>query len=948
MASESDTAALIEKSGVKGGLALVLGAKDPSLATALVEKGGFYVQVLQPDAKLAAQWGQAAGGSANRESLSVRNAAFDPAHYDSDLFNLIAVEDAAGLGAAKLADLFRLLVPAGCVAFRSAPAGFADEAGKLKMEALAAGSFQAIFRKPVLPVVWMPYLVRKWSAEPNDHNCAGWSGVTSGGGKFFYREMMEVEGEQWKKGRWQLFARDAYNGRTLWTREEPVGWDNTGPMAADNKGRLFAFTSDGKLVCLDADTGKQRFVLMEKGAEGVIELHDNDKYVFACGKVFSTEDGKLLWTLPLTPNLGLSDCSILPYCRYRVGAGLQVCGDSIYVCDAKTLKIMKLADGQTQTLTLEGVPDPKSYGGLIVSGRHLVIGTGCNLTSVDTTTGKALWTWTANWSQTISTNLGLLSALSVSTRERQVNAWGTPKCFPDGDKLVIMRRPNGSIVGDILFTRLDLVTGKADSEKTLSNTKEDCNMACHPFRGRLGDYLVSPWNWINVKTLENTVCRMSGGSCSVGQIPAKDAPLILVVPDRKNRWINCDASVAALPAVPKGPGWKNLQKFAQATSAEPTKEGDWPAFRGGGAMGNSSKTTLGDKLVKAWEVQIGLGGKTFGMMSSRHIGLTQAVLAYGLAIISDIEGQRIVAVDAADGKTKWIFHVGSRADYPPAIYNGLCLFEAKDGWVYCLDAKTGALVWKNLPSEMERYIGGCEGLATPFIQDYGWGNNLDQNVLVADGLGYVEAAIQFQTDDGSWRRDKAIPVVFKPETGELVNSSPTNPAAGGAGKLTAGRRLVKSSYAERLLKGNSLPRQFAENEGPKLNDGRASGQVLAFDEALSVAFNEGYGEGEWRTAKISLSAVKDDPKKPLWKLESPDFELVTDDIVMTPSRIYCVGHYQRVAKPPELWVVSREEGKVINTVPVEGFPAFLGMSASGNRLFLATREGKLICYQGGE
>jgi hypothetical protein len=32
-------------------------------------------------------------------------------------------------------------------------------------------------------------------------------------------------------------------------------------------------------------------------------------------------------------------------------------------------------------------------------------------------------------------------------------------------------------------------------------------------------------------------------------------------------------------------------------------------------------------------------------------------------------------------------------------------------------------------------------------------------------------------------------------------------------------------------------------------------------------------------------------------------------------------------------------------VPVEGFPAFFGMSAAGKRLFVATREGKLICYQ---
>ena len=63
-------------------------------------------------------------------------------------------------------------------------------------------------------------------------------------------------------------------------------------------------------------------------------------------------------------------------------------------------------------------------------------------------------------------------------------------------------------------------------------------------------------------------------------------------------------------------------------------------------------------------------------MSSQRTGLTQAALAYGLAVVADIDGQRIVAVDIKDGKQKWAFHVGSRVDYPPTRYKGLCLAAA--------------------------------------------------------------------------------------------------------------------------------------------------------------------------------------------------------------------------------------------------------------------------------
>jgi len=35
----------------------------------------------------------------------------------------------------------------------------------------------------------------------------------------------------------------------------------------------------------------------------------------------------------------------------------------------------------------------------------------------------------------------------------------------------------------------------------------------------------------------------------------------------------------------------------------------------------------------------------------------------------------------------------------------------------------------------------------------------------------------------------------------------------------------------------------------------------------------------------------------------------------------------------------------VSKIPVDGYPAFLGLSAAGGRIFIATREGKLICLQ---
>jgi hypothetical protein len=159
--------------------------------------------------------------------------------------------------------------------------------------------------------------------------------------------------------------------------------------------------------------------------------------------------------------------------------------------------------------------------------------------------------------------------------------------------------------------------------------------------------------------------------------------------------------------------------------------------------------------------------------------------------------------------------------------------------------------------------------------------------------------------------------------------------------------------------GNSLPRTMADTSGYLMSDGKATGRVIAFSESLSVAYTVAWGgvgwgsvsEGTKKPVKMNLVAVDkaataaDGWKvKPLWN--SPESELVVDDMVLTPKRIYCVGHYQRIKKDPEIWVVSREDGTVINTISITGYPSFMGMSAAGKNIFVAKREGNLLCFSG--
>ncbi|MHC4916548.1 MAG: hypothetical protein ACYTGB_13760, partial [Planctomycetota bacterium] len=136
----SEAEGLIRASGQQGGICLIVGANDLKLTEALARKG-FYAQVLQPDARRAAEWGAKCAVADWRENAGVRAAAFEAEHYGTNLFNLIVVEDPAALGKAKLADLCRILVPKGLVAFRKAPGDLAGGVEKLKMAAVSVGGF---------------------------------------------------------------------------------------------------------------------------------------------------------------------------------------------------------------------------------------------------------------------------------------------------------------------------------------------------------------------------------------------------------------------------------------------------------------------------------------------------------------------------------------------------------------------------------------------------------------------------------------------------------------------------------------------------------------------------------------------------------------------------------------------------------------------------------------
>jgi outer membrane protein assembly factor BamB len=936
-AQDTEVQLLLEKTKTKGGLCLIIGAKDLIVVESLAKNSNLYIQVLQSDVKVAATWGQVVANSANRENLGVRNAAFDSEHYGSDLFNLIIVEDASVLGKAKLADLYRILVPKGFVALKNTPSDFVAEAKKLDMSVQSAGAYATICQKPVKPMEWKICDSLKWRAGPRAQLSTGWSSVKTGDGKFIYREQMESPGTL-EASDSQLFARDAQNGRLLWTIPEDKWRLNTPRPLATANGKIFTALGD-KLVCLDSNTGKLLFEILPKGLDSrwsLGRLEVVDELLLASGefgfRAFSINDGKELW------KLGGVD-------RWISHKGKLITSTE----RGHSLQSREIKDPSKILWTVR----PEKMFSFFCSEKHIHINQKefvtelPSITTLNLETGETVWSYVAE-------------SIYKPKRNHSYEYFD--------DKFYIMTyNPYESKTQDFWMTRLDINTGKVEAEDCGPKGAEPFNM-CAPVFHKAGKYLVYFFSvWVDLTNNARVFPYLAHPSCAIGTIFSDG--LMYNIPSRKAGALQgLSAMGPADIKFDQETGGKIFRKYADTKLGAETKEDEWPMFRASMERGNAVKTSVGDKPFKLWEASLGLASKSFGVMSGERTGLTQPVCAGGLVVVADMDAQRIIGLDAVNGKQKWVFPVGSRVDFSPTLYKGLCLFAAKDGWVFCLNATDGTLAWKLLITPHERLIGGQDKLESqwPMVSD----------VLVVNGLGYVSAGLSFDHLGG------VRAVGFKPETGEVVwsqtyydekhvgygcgncanmfvaGNTPKGLALDMSGVIIdpmTGKILRRGSAIPGTLRGAgmddflgggvSVPRN-AEDRGPVgFSDDRIWGKTIAFDKDLSVAYSSGGGAETWvYKGKLNLYAKKVAGKQNLW--EKLDSEMTVDDLVLTPQFIYAVGHYQRVKKDPELLVISREDGTIINTIPVEGFPSYMGMSAAGNSLYIATREGKVLCFKG--
>ncbi len=545
----------------------------------------------------------------------------------------------------------------------------------------------------------------QWVTAPkfsrSHEHLASLSAAVSAGGKVFsIEDHGPVESVAFPAS-WLLIARDAYNGVTLWTRElGPWEWHlrefRHGPPQVTRRlvavgDRVYVTLSyGGPVEMLDAATGKT--LKTSAGTEGTEEIiHAGKLLLFSVGDAKPATGKSARIGAPAgSPRrlLAVDAASGKTAWEKQVEAlapvTLGASGNTVFYQDGGCVVAAKLENGQklwqSESLTAQG-RKPAWFSPVVVAYEDMILwADGKMLTGLDAATGKTVW------------------------KGGSENNWHAPPdvLVSDGlvwtGKLRIHKQPG-------ITQGLDPKTGEVKRTKPSDLQSFACGMThhrCYRNKGTPQWLLLgrAGTEFLNVETGEIRPHHWVRGMCQYGVMPANG--LLYATPHACACFLTAKINGfnALAPRREQGTGSGETGRLVKGPAyGSPIPQSaiirnpksDWPTYRHDAQRSGRASTKVAAGLRELWRTDV---GKT----------LTAVTVARGMCFAADCDNHTVHALDAKIGKTAWSFTAGGRIDSPPTIADGLAVFGCRDGYVYCLRASDGELVWRFRAAPRDRRV----------------------------------------------------------------------------------------------------------------------------------------------------------------------------------------------------------------------------------------------------
>ncbi len=751
----SDAQQILKQADVAGGLVVHLGSGDGRLTAALRAHDGLLVQGLDTDRNKVAAARKYIRGLRKYGPVSVDYYDGTALPYSDNLVNLIVVSNS---GNVKTAEMMRVLAPRGVIMWHD------DEKWNKKVKPVpdtidewshylhdATGNAVANDDEVGLPQHLQWIGGPRWSRHHD--RMASMSALVTSGGRMFY--IMD-EGSRVSiqlPPKWMLVARDAFSGVILWKR--PIGkWHShlwplkSGPTQLARRliatpDRVYVTLDiNGPLVALDAATGKTLATYADtKATEEVIRVEgtllalvsdepwEQDKYTPKFGRTGDQAAVRqVFWNKKPRHIVAIDEkTGNVKWKKKSLVSPLTLTSDGgkVTFFDTQHVRSLDINDGY-EVWKSEPVGTRSRYtfnfGPKLVTYKGVVLFAGGDrkMHAFDATSGKKLWGTEHERGGYESPEDLLVSGGLI---------WSAP---------LTSGRDSGQFVGR--DPKTGEIKQRFDNEVDTYWFHHRCYIA------KATDKFLMPSRtgveFVDTGKQKWEINHWVRGGCLYGVMPANGLTYApphncACYPEAKLYGFNALAAtnlsrqswklLAPDQRLEKGPafGWTDEQRHGPAT-----KPGDWPTYRGDNERRGRSNTTIPANVKPAWSTQ--LDGK-----------LSALTVADGRVYVAQVDAHTVHALDAKTGKPVWSFTAGGRVDSPPTIHsNGTALFGSVDGYVYCVRADTGELIWRFRAAPTDRRL-------TSFNQvESVW--PVHGNILIEGGAAYFVAGRSMFLDGGIW------------------------------------------------------------------------------------------------------------------------------------------------------------------------------------------------------
>ena len=767
---------VLKASGVQGGIVVHVGCKDGTLTAALRANERYLVHGLTTstaDAKAARKHIRSLG---QYGAVSVDTFDGKRLPYIDNLVNLVVADD---LGDVPMAEVMRVLAPLGVAMIGGARTvkPWPDTIDEWP-QYLHGADNNAVAQDTVVG----PPRHLQWVGDP------AWSrshmaiatvvSMVSAKGRLFTIEDTTTPENPFLPGRFSLIARGAFNGVVLWKHDFP-DWEPITryikDMAVQLQRRLAAIDDvvyctpgiSAPLTAFDAATGKvlRTYKGTQKTQEfaafgGVLYAVIGDRMNSVRYNIVKTYSGKGV-------SMGGSDPKE-PFdgTGFRGGYSPESPNRDNPICDIVAID----AETGRELWRQKGLSKYTACS-LAIRGKLAVYQTGGGLFCVDRTTGAKVWTVSKSIQSGDGTeaNTVILTAGAVYAKEgSSLQAYS----LADGSEM--WKAPianNYEKSADLFFAGGAIWTG-GSKQPSSYHPQTGAKLSTIPQKmtkpmghDRCYRNFITDRYYINSKTGGADFLKLDSGqefphhwirgTCGMGVIPCNG---LLYAPP-----FSCQCSIGAMikdfnavyaekglkspgqeiqvqrnVRLVKGPAYGEFLD-PQSSNLDPTA---WPTYRGGTSRGGATKLDVPAKLRPLWTAKL----------TSTP---SAPVIAGGKVFVADTDAHTVHAMDATTGKNVWNYVAGARVDSPPTYHKGLVLFGSRDGWVHCLRASDGELVWrfKDLP---DKTIGGFGQLESAWP--------VNGSVLVSNDVVYFAAGRSSFLDGGIFL------YAIQPKTGKVLHS----------------------------------------------------------------------------------------------------------------------------------------------------------------------------------